>query len=249
MSTQYDNFATDYEWLCSDRVLTDGPGAEGLDPLLQTLAPDAAILDCACGTGRLVLALARRGYHAEGSDASAGMIAQAKRHAEEAGLAVPFAASSWQDLPGRFEPRFDLVLCCGNAIGHCQDEDEMLRSLQAIRQVMKSGGQLILDSRNWEKMLTERTRFTTLGLRVRQDKRCIPVYVWTYPERPGQPALVEVVFIFEQDGKVWLRSYPIEYYPFRAEQLRQLLAQAGFCDIAVRCEADETWYRFRARCA
>jgi len=241
--SQYDDFAADYEWVFSDPALTGERHLDGLSPALAGLAPGAAILDASCGTGRLALALARRQLRVVGTDASQGMIARARTHAAEQGLPVPFDVCSWEDLPRRFGQEFGLVVCCGNAIGHCHDRDEMLRSLAGMRAVMRAGGRLVLDTRNWEKLLAERVRFTHFGLRSRAGAQCIPVYAWTFPPRCGDPVVVEVVLVFEHGGEVSLRVYPITYYPFRVKELLERLAAAGFTDLETDYAPEREVYR------
>lgn len=96
----YADLAPDYEWLFGDE------------------APGARVLDSACGIGADAMALARRGFDVTASDASANMVAEARRRCAQAGLPVEVAQSTWQDLPDRVPGRFDLVLCLGNAIVH-----------------------------------------------------------------------------------------------------------------------------------
>jgi SAM-dependent methyltransferase len=177
------------------------------------------------------------------------MIAQAKRRAAEAAAEVSFAVCRWEHLPEAFAEKFDLAVCCGNAIGHCRDPDEMLRSLRGIRAVLAQDGCLVLDTRNWQKLLAEKVRFTTLGPRERDGKRCIPLNVQTFPERDGDPVVIEVLLIFEQDGKAWLKSHPITYYPFRVAELIGRLEAAGFCDVEIDYEDDKDSYAVTARAA
>ena len=63
----------------------------------------------------------------------------------------------------------------------------MLRSLRGIRAVLKSGGKPIVDSRNWEHLRKEKTRFTPFQWRERAGQRCLPIYVWNFPERFEDP--------------------------------------------------------------
>lgn len=107
----------------------------------------------------------------------------------------------------------------------------MLRSLQGMRAVLREGGRLVIESLNWEKLHADRVRFTHFGLRERGGIRCIPLYVWNFGYEFHEPLVVEVVLVFEQQGKVRLQTYEIAYQPFHTEQLHSLLEQAGFSDL------------------
>lgn len=128
--TQYDPFAADYHWLYSDAVLTGEPFLQKHETLLNSLAPGASILDCSCGIGVHAIALARRGYDVYATDASPGMIAEARKRAQDAGVAVTFDARAWRDLPAHFNGRFEVVFCGGNSIGHCKDDSGRADALQ-----------------------------------------------------------------------------------------------------------------------
>lgn len=228
----YAGFARDYDWLYSDFQQIGDRNVEGLEPELALLE-SPRILDCACGTGLLTLALARRGYEVAGTDASTEMVAQARTRAERDGLRLDLSPCDWKSLPQHFGREFDLVTCCGNSIGHCRSESEMVEALTAMRKVLRPAGRLILDSRNWETLLSERVRFTCFGPRERDGERCVPLYVWSFPDAQGQPVTVEVVFPIERDGNVTLHSYSVTYHPFTAAQLAQRLDRAGFVDTRV----------------
>jgi SAM-dependent methyltransferase len=70
----------------------------------------ATLLDVGTGTGRAAIALAKRGAAVTGVDASAEMLAVARRRAADAGVAVTFAAGDAHTLT--FSDRsFDAVVC------------------------------------------------------------------------------------------------------------------------------------------
>ena len=240
--SQYDAFAADYHWLYSDLVLSGEPFLEAHRAIIKALPPKAAVLDCACGIGVHALALARRGYFVRGTDASAGMIAEARRRAANEGLAVEFTACAWGDLATTFDPVFDLVFCTGNAIAHCKSSDERLRSLRSMRAVLKPGGSLVVDSRNWEKGRRERMRFSPMPMRIRGDRRCLVLYVWNYPPRWQEAHVTELLFQFPSDQGTDLRRYPITYYPFRHKELIGGLEEAGFQTIKSDFDEMKDWY-------
>jgi SAM-dependent methyltransferase len=80
------------------------------------LQAGASVLDVGCGTGRHDIELARRGYRVTGIDLSEGMLDQARKDAQTAGVQVQWR----QDNATSFmvpEP-FDAVIClCEGAFG------------------------------------------------------------------------------------------------------------------------------------
>lgn len=241
-SDQYAAFAADYEWLFSDARLSGDSQIEDLKPILAALGKPR-ILDCACGTGLAALALARRGYEVLGTDASRNMVMRARAHAAEQNLQTPFEVCAWESLPATIGKPVDLMICLGNALGHCRDEREMLRSLQGMRAVLREGGLLVIESLNWEKLYAERVRFTHFGLRERAGTRCIPLYVWNFGREFPDALVVEVVLIFEQQREVRLQAYEIAYQPFSTGQLDALLPQAGFSNLKTHWTPQRNSYR------
>jgi SAM-dependent methyltransferase len=229
---QYDDLSENYHWLYSDYVLSGALALKENDDVLRNADQKSRILDCSCGIGTLAIPLAKRGFEVSGSDASQGMVEQAILASRNAGLDLPLSCCTWENMPNRFAGPFDLIFCLGNSIGHARDKDEMLRSLKGMRAVLRSGGKLVIDSRNWEQIRKEKIRFTPYPQwRERAGQRCLPIYIWNFPERFEDAHTIEVVFIFDSDGYVSLRSYPIVYYPFHFEELVERLRCAGFSSI------------------
>jgi ubiquinone/menaquinone biosynthesis C-methylase UbiE len=87
----------------------------------------ATVLDVGTGTGRAAIALAERGAIVTGIDASAEMLAVARRRAQEAGASVTFAQGDAHalDVPDR---SFDSVVCL-RVLMHTPDWRRSLREL------------------------------------------------------------------------------------------------------------------------
>jgi glycine/sarcosine N-methyltransferase len=238
---QYAALAEDYHWLVPDgRVEAEAV----LDRHRHRLAAvaDPRILDCACGVGADAVALVRRGHPVWGSDGSEAMVAEARKRCAEAGVDLPLAVCRWQDLPRCFAERFDLVLCLGNSVSHLGAEN-MVEAFGGMAGVLDDDGLLVVNARNWEKLRREQPRLT-FPERVLQrgDRRCLPLYVWTYGAGWHTPHRVEIVFLVESDGRLEAHRHELTFWPFRVGDLRDRLAAAGLrvVDDTYRSEAD--WY-------
>ncbi|MGA9669082.1 MAG: methyltransferase domain-containing protein [Terracidiphilus sp.] len=240
---QYDAFSIDYHWLYSDHVLSGTKALGDNGDVLALADPKASILDASCGIGTLAIALAKLGYEVNGSDGSHGMVDQAILAARQAGINLPLKCCTWANLPDHFTNRFDLIFCLGNSIGHVRNKEEMVASLRGMRQVLKDRGKLVIESINWEQVRKEKTRFTHFQWRERAGQRCLPIYVWTFPENFDEAHSIEVLLVFETGGQASIRSYPIVYHPFRLEELKERFRCAGFSDTQIRFSANQAAYR------
>jgi SAM-dependent methyltransferase len=64
-----------------------------------------------CGEGELAIRLARAGLAVRGTDASAAVVAEARRRAQAAGLEIDFRAAPVQSLDPRYDAA-ELIVCC-----------------------------------------------------------------------------------------------------------------------------------------
>jgi SAM-dependent methyltransferase len=97
-----------------DRLAAAGRPVHGEADLCERLMrPGARVLDAGCGTGRVAIELARRGYSVTGVDVDPRMLAKAR----SLSAGVDWQEADLADLAdlALTEP-FDLVVCAGNVI-------------------------------------------------------------------------------------------------------------------------------------
>jgi SAM-dependent methyltransferase len=103
------------------------------------------ILELGCGTGRVLLPLARQGYQVTGVDLSPAMLDVARPKIEAQGLAGSITLVQQDirhlDLDGRFNLAFSAV----NSFMHLASLDDQLAALAHIRHHLAPGGLLLLD--------------------------------------------------------------------------------------------------------
>ena len=101
------------------------------------------ILDIGCGAGILSEPLARMGAQVVGADPSTANIAAAKQHAEQAGLAIDYRATTIEALAADGE-RFEAVLAM-EVVEHVADLSLFVKQ---CAQLVKPGGILIVATIN-----------------------------------------------------------------------------------------------------
>lgn len=106
------------------------------------------LLELGCGTGRLLLPLARAGFGVTGVDMSPKMLDIARQKAAAAGLegqvTLLQADMRQVDLPQRFRMAFIAL----NSLMHLTTLEDQLAALRAWRRLLLPGGLLIIDVDN-----------------------------------------------------------------------------------------------------
>jgi SAM-dependent methyltransferase len=116
------------------------------------------VLDAACGTGHHAIALAQEGYQVVGADLSASMIEKAGENAAAHGVDVEFTVAGLGEYAalGR---TFDAAICLGNSLPHLLSETSVSEALADFAAVLRSGGLLVIQNRNFDRVWRERERF------------------------------------------------------------------------------------------
>ena len=128
----YDRYTSDHghdEWMADlDRILR----AHGLR--------GDRLLDVACGTGRSLVPMLRRGYRVTGCDRSPAMVerARAKLGARGETVVADMRALPWRE-------RFDAATCVDDSINYLLSLADVVAALRSIRDALAPGGLLVFD--------------------------------------------------------------------------------------------------------
>ena len=119
------------------------------------LKPAATILDVGCGTGRHAIELARRGFAVTGVDLSYGMLAEARKSAKKAKVAVTWVHANAARMP--IDHKYDAVIClCEGAFGLLGRGDDALEQplaiLRGVARAMKPGARCLFTVLNGFRM-------------------------------------------------------------------------------------------------
>jgi SAM-dependent methyltransferase len=102
--------------------------------------PVRSVLEAGCGTGRLLVGLARRGYLVTGYDLAPKMIAFAQQRIRQAGLAKLATAVRKDMRTARFPKKFDSAVSTLDTLGYLLTDDNIIGHLRNTADALKAGG-------------------------------------------------------------------------------------------------------------
>mgnify|MGYP001073158536 CR=1 FL=1 len=195
--------------------------SEAIELILE-LKKEDAILDLACGYGRIAIELSKKNYMVMGFDLSQSFLELAKKAAKRENLAVQFVRGDMRRIP--FKGRFDCIINWQTSFGYFEDEEDNFRVLQEVYWALKPGGKLLLDVVNRNNLIK---RFATKNWTERED------YYFLVEDKfnPLTSRLETDWILIWKKGDVRKLSHSVRIYSLH--EIRTMLKKAGFIDIKV----------------
>jgi SAM-dependent methyltransferase len=243
MEDAYRNIGRLYLALLSpEQVRGDRLGDDAMNRWMLDVPPGASVLDACCGIGTDVLAL-HRGipmagnggpWTAYGSDLSESLLEVARTRTSAHGLPGDrFRCSSFADLAriADWRRRFDIVLAA-HAIYTAPDgiepeayDDYLSASLRGMKAVLKTGGYLLTNMRDWEALYA--AGFPSTVVENRHDGeifRCR--YDWEHGSTPHSPHVATLAF--EHNGSHGGSTATVRFIGRSVDDMLKLFHGAGF---------------------
>lgn len=118
------------------------------------------VLDLAMGTGADTISLLKDGYSVVSNEIDEDAIRVAEGEAKNNGINIVLRKVSWEALSEASEytdGEFDVVFILGNSFPtYLLDSDDRIKALRGMWKVVKNGGVLIFDTRNWDYILQDK---------------------------------------------------------------------------------------------
>jgi SAM-dependent methyltransferase len=192
------------------------------------IQPSARIVDLACGTGTLAIALAKRGYEVVGIDLSPEMLAQArcKRQTEDPEQRLTLA---WIQDDMRYfllDPPVDAVLCHYDSLNHLSNESELRGAFLQVAQALKSGGLFAFDLNTLENYRTFWEGSDTYEGRNYRLKT-----VARFDENLSQAEVHFQAQEYNENGELFFQEEVVHEHYFNEAAVEKYLMAADFYDI------------------
>lgn len=101
------------------------------------------VLDLCCGTGRMTLELARRGYDMTGVDLSAEMLGIAREAGEEQSLDVLWLCQDMREF--ELYGTVELCTCLLDSVNHLTERDDLMKCFSLVHNYISPDGLFIFD--------------------------------------------------------------------------------------------------------
>lgn len=176
------------------------------------------ILDVATGTGFHSVQLLQAGFDVVSVDGNATMLAKAFHNASRHGHVLKTLHADWRWLNRDIVGKYDAIICLGNSFTHLFSDRDRRRALAEFYAALRHDGVLILDQRNYDRLLdngvaTKHT-FYYCGEQVRAE-----------PEHVDD-GLARFRYTFPDDSEFHLNMFPL-----RRRYMHQILKEVGFQDV------------------
>lgn len=183
-------------------------------------APET-VLDLACGTGSMSVALARRGYRVIASDISEEMLTVAAQKAGQCPENPPFFIHQpMQRL--RLPMPVDAVFCLLDSLNYVTEPADVRETFRRVFGALKPGGVFLFD-------INTPCKLRGLDGQVFLDENEESYCVWRVDFDGEERRCYYGIDLFRRQGRLWERSFEQHCeYAYEPAELEQWLREAGF---------------------
>jgi SAM-dependent methyltransferase len=187
------------------------------------------VLDCTVGTGMHLIPFAKMGCTVTGTDVNQHMLGQCRKNFAQRNLIPQLHKSDILELSQKVRQKFDAVLSTGNSLGHLKP-GQLRKGLQEMDKVLKPGGVLYFDTRNWDLILERKQRFYLFNPILRDKGRVNYLQLWDY-NKNGSITTNYLIFEEVENKIVSKRQFYTIYYPFKLDSVYGILKEMNYQNI------------------
>jgi SAM-dependent methyltransferase len=187
------------------------------------------VLDVATGTGFHSVQLLKAGFQVTSADGNATMLSRAFENARAHGFILRTIHADWRWLNRDVHDKYDAIICLGNSFTHLFEERDRRRALAEFYAALRYDGVLILDQRNYDRILDR-------GFATKHTYYYCGEDVSAEPEHVDE-GLARFRYSFP-DGS----QFHLNMYPLRKQYTRKLMKEVGFQEMMTYGDFQETYH-------
>ncbi len=182
------------------------------------------VFDSSLGDGVDSIHLIKKGFDVTSNEIDETFLNKALENAKRDGVNLKVTKLDWRKLDEKnVENSFGAVICLGNSLTYIFDEKDQLKTISQFKRILKPGGILVIDERNYQYILDNREEI------LKGNFKYSGKYVYCGEFVHGRPIeisdkKVKFEYTDERDGK---KGYLV-LYPFKRGELSSLLVRSGF---------------------
>lgn len=180
------------------------------------------ILELACGTGTVMIELAKHGYEMWGLDRAAEMLEVAQQKADKANQEIKLFQDDMLDFT--FDEKFDAVLCLYDSINYVLKRNELFQVFENVYNVLTPDGLFIFD------ITTEHNIVQNFHLQTFAENEEDFSYIWKNVYSYREKICRTVITFFLQEKDDFFRRYEELHLQkiFEVDEIEELLEKAGY---------------------
>lgn len=186
------------------------------------------ILDVSTGTGFHSVQLLQAGFEVASVDGSPVMLARAFENARKRGFILRTVQADWRWLNQDVHDLYDAVICLGNSFTHLHDENDRRKALAEYYATLRHDGILILDQRNYDALLANKSMPSHKYYYCGEDVSAEPEYI--------DETLARFKYEFSDKSVFHLNMFPLQ-----KNYVRRLMKEVGFQRITTYGDFKETY--------
>lgn len=178
-------------------------------------------VDTACGTGLHAIILAQLGIDTAGADISEAMLEQARTHARDLKLDIPWIQSGMETLSQKLDRQYETVFCLGNSLPHLLTQAELQAAFESFWQLLAPGGTLVIQILNYARILKQQERIVGI------HRQGATEFIRFYDFLPNRIRFNLLTVEWESDKRLKHALSSTTLYPYRKQELQEALEKLG----------------------
>ena len=186
------------------------------------------VLDVALGDGVDTIYLLEQGFDVSSNEIDNSFRKKAVENAKKSGFNIAPTNLDWRELSKAYtENSFDAIICLGNSLTCLFGRENQVQSLKQFYSLLKPGGALLIDERNYQRILDNR------DAALKGELHSSGKYLYTgnnikasFPYIGENMIIISYKYKNGEDIKAYYKAYPL-----KKGKLLGLLKEAGFSKI------------------